>query len=159
MTKFSKNSQVPQCDKTAVSSSLFSKLELSIFHELPYLRNIEKGQRFHSDYYGTITATKITNLGKMVYSIYGFDDKYGSPRDCYYPRDLGLLGKNIMLNDVLKWHSSNGRDKYSHFEISKGEAYFSIYDGEETESIIWDLSKPYLKDQSKELLEWLADLL
>jgi hypothetical protein len=159
MTEISKNTQVPQCDKTAVSSSLFSKLELSIFYELPYLRNIEIGQRFHSDYYGTITATKITNWGKMVYSIYGFDEKDGSPRDCYYPRDLGLLGKNIMLNDVLKWHSSNGRDKYSHFEISKGEAYFSIYDGEETESLVWDLSKPFLKDQSNELLEWLADLL
>jgi hypothetical protein len=153
------NSQDPQLPQTAVSSSLFSKLELSIFHELPYLRNIETGQRFYSDYYGTITATKITNWGKMFYSIYGFDEKDGSPRDCYYPRDLGLLGKNIMLNDVLKWHSSNGRDKYSHFEVSKGEAYFSIYDGEETESLVWDLSKPFLKDQSNELLEWLADLL
>ena len=62
------------------------------------------------------------------------------------------------LNDVLKWHSSNGRDKHSHFEVSKGEAYFSIYDGEESESIIWDLSKVHLHEQSNELIEWLADL-
>ena len=62
------------------------------------------------------------------------------------------------LNDVLKWHSSNGRDKYSHFEVSKGEAYFSIYDGKESESIIWDLSKIHLHEQSNELIEWLADL-
>ena len=62
------------------------------------------------------------------------------------------------LNDVLKWHSSNGRDKYSHFEVSKSEAYFSIYDGEESDSIIWDLSKVYLHEQSNELIEWLADL-
>ena len=62
------------------------------------------------------------------------------------------------LNDVLKWHSSNGRDKYSHFEVSKGEAYFSIYDGEEIDSIVWDLSKIYLHEQSNELIEWLAAL-
>jgi len=62
------------------------------------------------------------------------------------------------LNDVLKWHSSNGRDKYSHFEVSKGEAYFSIYDGEESDSIIWDLSKMHLHEQSNELIEWLAEL-
>jgi len=62
------------------------------------------------------------------------------------------------LNDVLKWHSSNGRDKYSHFEVSKGEAYFSIYDGEESDSIVWDLSKTYLHEQSNELIEWLAEL-
>lgn len=61
------------------------------------------------------------------------------------------------LNDVLKWHS-NGRDKYSHFEVSKGEGYFSIYDGEESYSIVWDLSKVFLHEQSNELIEWLAEL-
>ena len=159
MNELSKNTETQQSCITDVSSSLFSKLELSIYHELPNLRNIEEGQRFHSDYYGIITATKITNWGKMVYSIYGFDEKTGSPRDCYYPKDLGLAGKNIMLNDVLIWHSSNGRDKYSHFEVSKTEAYFCIYDGEEKESIIWDLSKPYLKDQSEDLINFLTELL
>lgn len=153
------NNENEALNKTDVSSSLFSALEISILMKLPYLRKIEVGQRFHSEYYGTITATKITDWGKMVYSIYGFDEKDGNPRDCYYPKDLKLLGKPIMLNDVLKWHSMDGRDKYSHFEVSKTEAYFSIYDGEETESIIWDLSKPLLKDQSEELISWLAELL
>lgn len=63
-----------------------------------------------------------------------------------------------MLNHVLKWHSSNGRDKYSHFEVSKGEARFLIYDGEEGYSIVWDLSKLHLHEQSDELIEWLAEL-
>lgn len=62
------------------------------------------------------------------------------------------------LNDVLKWHSSNGRNKVSHFEVSKGEGYFSIYDGEESYSIVWDLSKVFLHEQSNELIEWLAEL-
>lgn len=76
----------------------------------------------------------------------------------YYLTDFELIGKDLALNDVLLWHSSNGVDKYSHFEVSKGEAYFSIYEGEETESIVWDLSKQYLKDQSPELIEWLSTL-
>lgn len=71
---------------------------------------------------------------------------------------LEIIGHEPMLNDVLEWHSKNGNDKYSHFEVSKGEAYFSIYDGEETESLIWDLSKPYLKDQSPELIDFLHGL-
>ena len=64
-----------------------------------------------------------------------------------------------MLNDVLAWHSSKGRNKYSHFEVSKEGSYFSIYDGEESETIVWDLKKPYLRDQSSELLEWLENLI
>lgn len=66
--------------------------------------------------------------------------------------------ENVLLNDVLKWHSSNDRDKYSHFEVSNGEAYFSVYDGEEHVSIFWDLSKLALENQSEELINWLAEL-
>lgn len=66
--------------------------------------------------------------------------------------------ENPQLTDVLKWHSSNGRDKYSHFKVSEGQAYFSIYDGEEHDSIVWDLNFPALTFQSKELIEWLSDL-
>lgn len=69
------------------------------------------------------------------------------------------IGHEPLLNDVLEWHSSNGIDKYSHFEVSKGEAYFSIYDGEENESIIWDLSKSKLSEQSPELINFLHDLI
>jgi hypothetical protein len=68
------------------------------------------------------------------------------------------LGKEPMLNDVLLWHNKNGRNKYSHFEVNHEEAYFSIYDGEETDSITWDLSNPYLKGQNSNLIEWLLGL-
>lgn len=133
------------------------ELENKIRESLPHLQKIEKSQIFHSKYYGNITATKITEWGKGVCSIYGFCEE-GLPRDNYYPKDLELVGKPIMLNDVLLWHSLNGRDKYSHFEVSKGEAYFSIYDGEETESIIWNLNSPYLSEQSEELIKFLNEL-
>jgi hypothetical protein len=65
----------------------------------------------------------------------------------------------VKLNHVIKWHSLNGRDKYSHFEISKGEAYFSIYDGDEKDSIIWNLDDEFLHTQSQELIEFLHDLI
>ena len=74
-------------------------------------------------------------------------------------RDYTIIGHEPLLNDVLEWHSLNGRCKYSHFEVSKGEAYFSIYDGEENESIILDLSKSKLSDQSEELINFLHDLI
>ena len=89
------------------------------------------------------------NLTKLEYSIL---------KELPHLGDLEV-GRKVMLNDVLGWHSSKGRDKYSHFEVSKEEAYFSIYDGEESESIVWDLKKPYLIDQSSELLEWLENLI
>lgn len=66
---------------------------------------------------------------------------------------------NPTLSQVLKWYSTNRRDKYSHFEVSNGEAYFSIYDGEESESIIWDLKFEELKNQSEKLIEWLENLI
>ena len=66
---------------------------------------------------------------------------------------------NPTLAQVLKWHSSNGRDKYSHFEVSEGEAYFSIYDGKGSGSIVWNLNFDELENQSEQLIEWLAELI
>lgn len=83
-----------------------------------------------------------------------------SARKMIHQKDekIEIIGHEPMLNDVLEYHSKDGKDKYSHFEVSNGKAYFSIYDGEETESLVWDLTKPYLKDQSKELIEYLNNL-
>lgn len=69
------------------------------------------------------------------------------------------IPEHIRLNDVIKWHSLNNRNKYSHFEVIKGKAYFQIYEGELTESIEWDLSKSKLEDQSEELIDWLVELI
>jgi hypothetical protein len=64
-----------------------------------------------------------------------------------------------MLNNVLKWHSLKGRNKYSHFEVSGGNGRFEIYDSEEGYSLDWDLSKNLLKHQSDELIEFLHELI
>lgn len=133
------------------------ELENKIREALPHLQKIEKGQIFYSKYYGNITATKITPHGKGMYSIYGFCQE-GMPRDNYYPRDLELVGKPIMLNDVLNWYSINGRDSYSHFEVGRGQGVFRVYDSDESYSIIWNLDYPLLSDQSEELINFLNNL-
>ena len=134
-------------------------LTKSILEELPHLNQIEAGQRFLSQYYGIVTAVKVSSHGNDRYSIYGYDEESGSPRDCFYPRDLALLGKKITLGDVLLWHSYKDRSKYSHFEVFPFAAFFSIYDSENGYELNWDLKKPYLEDQSEELISWLTTLI
>lgn len=133
------------------------ELENKIREALPRLQKIENGQIFYSKYYGNITATQVLHEGGGNYSIYGFCEK-GLPRDSYYPRDLELVGKPITLNDVLIWHSTNGRDLYSHFEVGMGQGVFRVYDSDESYSIIWNLQSPFLADQSEELINFLNDI-
>lgn len=99
-------------------------------------------------------------LGSMPGSI-ELNDGYD-----YEFSDFELIGKEITLSDVLLWHSAEGRDSSSRFEVFEGKAMFLLYDVEEyrsvcyfeTKRIDWDLSKPYLKDQSNELIEWLSSI-
>ena len=72
---------------------------------------------------------------------------------------LDILGKDATLSDVLLWHSSNSRDKYSHFGVFKGEGYFSLYDSEITYTITWDLTKSKLSEQSEKIIEFLNNLI
>lgn len=77
--------------------------------------------------------------------------------------NLDKLHKSIcrppMLNEVLKWHSENDRNKYSHFEVLDGRGVFVIYDSEETHTIDWNLDYVFLTNQSDELIEWLSELM
>lgn len=142
--------------------SNYDLLKQKIQEAIPKLLDMSKGQLFtiknmpfhyeflHFIYNGDEEIVEVATLYNGEVDV--FDYEY------FTNQQITIYGKEPMLNDVLLWHSQNGNDKYSHFEVSKGEAYFSIYDGEETESLIWDLSKPYLKDQNSELIEWLSTL-
>ncbi len=136
------------------------KLEEAIYKSLPRLKEIKVGQRFHSKYYGEIVATKITKHSKDIYSIYGFDIKEGLPRDNYYPRDLTILGQEIALNDVLAFLNEISGNRYcitSDNRLMKQKYIFGHF--EEIGLWIVDLSKPLLKDQSQELINYLTELL
>ena len=130
-----------------------SKLKEAIQLVIPSLTDIGKGQIFESQFYGRIVATKVTQHSTSTWSIYGFDEKDGLPRDCYYPRDLKFVGKDIMLHHVLDWikglrteiHSIN---KYGHFHDRNWNGICS-----------WNFKDPYLKDQNQELIDYLFDTL
>jgi hypothetical protein len=113
------------------------------------LTEIKVGQVFNSKYYGDIVATKVTYLSEGKYSIYGFDIKEGLPRDNYYPRDLDLVGKEPMLNNVLYFFIE------SLYSTSKEDKHLSVLDMILSE---WDYSKMYLKDQSEATINYLFDL-
>lgn len=116
----------------------------------PELLTLGVGQKFNSKYYGIITATIITNHGNGIYSIYGFDEKEGLPRDSYYPRDLELIGKPPTLVDVLKWAKLP-------FETAE-ETYFSYGLIRERILELWNLDSIYLRDQSPELINFLINI-
>lgn len=61
-----------------------------------------------------------------------------------------------MLIDVLKWHSFG--DNRSIFGVVEGDLYFYKYDNEDNCYEHWNDSH-YLKDQSEELINWLASLI
>jgi hypothetical protein len=108
---------------------------------IPSLMSIENGQVFHSEFYGNIVATKVEPLSGGKYSIYGFDEATGMPRSDYYPRDLKLVGKDIMLNHVL-YYVVNELNVDATPLIAQ-----------------WGLLNPCLKDQSEEVVSYVFDLI
>lgn len=65
-----------------------------------------------------------------------------------------IIGKEPMLTDVLEWLDN---DYYSHFEIIDGKGAIVDYSCEETIIYYIDLSKPYLKDWSEEVIDYLYE--
>ncbi len=125
-------------------------LENEIRKALPELKNANTG-----------SLVEINNMEFIIV------DKFGSVRiegqGFTKYRNLNefdsytIIGQEIQLIHVLKWHSLF-YSKYSHFEVHNGESYFCVYDGEETESIVWNLNENLLKNQSKELIDFLFNL-
>jgi len=133
-----------------------NELTDAIRKALPRLMEIENGQIFNSKYYGLIQATQIEIHKANIYSIYGFDFKCGLPRSNYYPRELELIGKEPQLNDVLEWLDII--DKENNYIIDVSGMVFIFYNNEMKPKCIWDLSKPYLKNQSEDLINFLHSL-
>lgn len=121
---------------------------------LPRLMKIENGQIFNSKYYGLIQSTFIEKYNNGVFNVYGFDFKSGLPRSNYYPIEIELVGKEPLLNDVLEWFLSIKNDSMLFTSIC-GNIFLGLHKDKQ----IWDLSKPYLKDQSEDLINFLHSII
>jgi hypothetical protein len=133
-------------------------LKQSIRKNIPSLMEIERGLLFMDKMIDKETQQSVSCVleffGSVEYSILYYNhtlDSFGS-YSTNRPFE-NIIGKEPMLNDVLAWFKLS-KYKYAHFE----DNYFSIYNSDEKcEPIEWDLSKPYLKDQSEELVDFLCE--
>jgi hypothetical protein len=87
--------------------------------------------------YGSETETGSNNFKMKVY----YTEKYIKA----FKYTFIVLGKEPMLNDVLNyWRNKTSVVTKTAF---KKQLYYIVSE--------WDLTKPHLKDQSSELIEWL----
>ena len=132
------------------------ELTREIREKLPRLMELEKGQKIvflvadvpNSIYTGDIeiigeTATLLTN-GDL--DVGGYKYNIG--------KHFEIIGKEPMLNDILQWF------KESDMEDGINKMY-EIYWNKTSVHILqlWNFEKPYLKDQSHELIKFLHGLI
>lgn len=120
----------------------------------PALLNIEVGQKFFSSFYGEIIATRIGNFKDGFFDIYGYSASDGLPRQIYYPRDGKLVGKDITFIDII-YLLKTCKYKYAHFEGNM----LVIYDGEDPETMDWNLNSIYLKDQDVQMIDYILGII
>ncbi len=75
----------------------------------------------------------------------------------YLLPEIEIIGKEPMLNDVLEW-LEKGKSANT-FNINSRGAIFIEFSATSGYCGIWDLSKPYLHQQSEELINFLYRLL
>jgi hypothetical protein len=140
---------LPTNRKTKTTNLLIMKeIENKIRKALPYLQNIEANCLI-DDYHG---IKKIIYVSREINNIILLDvfcnstgfDRWKMTKGVLTTKindkdvqfKYNVIGREIMLNDVLKWF---------------------IIESKNIEDVIcrWDLRHPYLKDQSKELIKYL----
>lgn len=93
---------------------------------------------------------------------YCFDYGDGIYFHSYFPSKFKVIGHDILLNDVLEWFKNLNHETII---VSQITAHGILIGTENTDTLRavqfpkWDLSKPYLKDQSEELIEFLYNLI
>lgn len=78
----------------------------------------------------------------------------------FHRLERSIEAMNPTLAKVIKWHSSNGRDRDSMFMVKEGTAFFAIFGrGEKVVRGYWNLDHDELERQDRNLILWLADLI
>lgn len=136
-------------------------VETAIRKALPRLMEPTEGRLFE-DALG-INYEKLVNIDRSR-DLYSFRLSTGELYTSKgYPKDNKILGHDILLSDVLEWIEETRPNSNLTIELNRVS---SIREGYSMTLFIqlddldcnWYLSKPHLKDQSKELIEFLYNL-
>lgn len=90
---------------------------------------------------------------------------FGSLSFAFSTYDLGaykIIGTEPMLNDVLEWLWIIKNVDETYYIEEHGEIYYRWHRGNDVSHNYcgdWDLSKPYLRDQSEELIDFFHNLI
>lgn len=143
------------------------KITQDIRAKLPRLMELEEGTIIRLDHEdGTSTLGKVmtVNAGYIYFYNESFSDcvkiiqkeknVYEIAHDTEIDEKMVVIGKEPMLHDILQWFNII-------IEEVKEEGFekrIYLYDRMKELPGLWDLSKPYLKDQSEELIDFLDKL-
>ncbi len=122
--------------------------------KLPRLMKLEKGCLVQSHHFDDIREIYMTHKikGELYYLTFckQFKQEYTLEEQIQK-----IIGKEPMLNDVLEWLQVLNSLEYD-MQINQTASQIELANDE---IIYIDLSKPYLKDQSAELINFLYELL
>lgn len=147
----------------------------NIRQKLPRLMELEEGCLVmvkHNDFISYEAKVIETGGGGQIADTGGYDDSYiflNSHFEGYEQRhaddeDIEIIGKEPMLTDVLEWLQllpnllERNEDLFLYIE-----GIFCIYDSGWNKfnytKVCWDLTKPYLKDQSEKVINFLYNFI
>lgn len=119
------------------------ELEDKIREALPHLKELTEGCFYGYDDEPCIKIVFKDENEVSFINILTFDKISMLTIDSFNHLDLELIGKDIMLNDVLNWLTTFERNTVKYVDEILCE---------------WDLTSPYLKDQSEALINYLNEL-
>ncbi|TQM18309.1 hypothetical protein [Chryseobacterium aquifrigidense] len=124
------------------------ELTREIREKLPRLKELSKGCIIES-------SEKVFEIDDLMYAVCYNDQIFDRFTDSWvFSDEYTIIGKEPMLNDVLQWF------KESDMKDGINMMHELIWSHTAKEIINhWNLSKPYLKDQSPELIKFLHSLL
>lgn len=123
------------------------KLEKEIRDKLPRLMELSEG-----------CIVDINNLSKVRLThpiVTNEDGRICTPYHVY--TDFKVIGHEVLLNDVLEWLGVISEKGFPYAVLT--DCSLTKWDSPDfVDAGKWDLTKPHLKDQSQELIEYLAGL-
>jgi len=132
------------------------ELTAEIRKKLPRLMELESGQIIRSlieDTSCIIDEGELFTVGKGDCTKFNENSIEIGGYIYIINKDFEIVGKDPMLNDVLEWFAVKEITGL-HF-VTNHFINFSLHNNMPTICGKWDLSKPFLKDQSPELIKFL----